>query len=166
MDVNDYFKQLAISHKDILHTEDAPAYFREYSSAKILFGNSDFLTKMRYTKNIALISQFNKDGSYSGTDDDRFRKNNIGTIYLIKKVKANEVDDAFDSTYAVWQDIYTKMVKDEGDEVFGAINFKFRESYVHSLGMIADGFYGIAVFINYDDFQDGSCLIYDAEKWI
>lgn len=167
MDPNEYFKGLAISHKDIKHTENKPAYFREYSSANILFGISDFFPKMGIAGSVSLVSQFNKDGNYEGSNDDSLKKVNTGTIYIIKKVKSNNIDGAFNDTYAIWQDIFTKIKKDEAEGVFNVceVNFKFGDSRVFALGMIADGYYGIAVFINIMDPSDGSVLEYDPDKW-
>jgi len=167
MNPNDYFKEIAIAHKDIAHTDEAPAYFREYSSANILFGISDFINKLRYTKSTALISQFNKDGNYFGPNTDQFAKDNTGTIYIIKKVDSKSIGIAYDETYEIWKDILTKIRKDEDEGLFleRKIDFRYKQAYVHSLGMIADGFFGIAIFLSCLDLQDGSPLVYDPDRW-
>jgi hypothetical protein len=158
---NDYFKKIAISHVDIAHTDDKPAYFREFSSVKILFNNSDFLDKMRYAKRFALVSQFNKDGNYSGPNSDSLFRNYTGAIYLISRIIDKTIDQAFTDTNRVLDDIIAKIGNDMDTEQI-PFTFRLNEISVHSLGEIADGYYGLVAFLSY---IEPSCNVFDAAKW-
>ena len=160
---NEYFKQIAISHVDIAHTTDKPAYFREYSAIKILFNNSDFLDNMRYAKRFALVSQFNKEGNFAGINADNKYRNYSGAIYLISRVIDKSIDQAFEDTNSVLEDIIAKMENDIDAEVI-PMTFRLNDISVHSLGQIADGYYGLVAFLNYSDFQ-GACKPYNSDKW-
>jgi len=160
-DPNEYFKQIAISHKDIAHTDEEPAYFREYSSIKILFDNSDFLDKMRYAKRFALVSQFNKDGNYTGkTADNKFRIY-TGAIYLITRIIDKTIDEAFEATNSVLEDIIARMEYDMDNENI-PFTFRLNEIAVHNIGEIADGYYGLTAFMSY---LEPACTDYNPEKW-
>jgi len=53
-DIISYFKNIATSHKKILHTEQKPAFFREFSSRKVILDNSDLLMNMRNSSDVVL----------------------------------------------------------------------------------------------------------------
>jgi hypothetical protein len=168
MDLNLYFKNIAENHKSIRHSEQLPAYFREYSSSKIIFGMSDFLSKMGNAKDVILVSQFNNDGNYAGPNHDTWRKDITGTVYLLKRADSDTIDQANSDVYSIWQDILAKMQvdNDDPDLPLGNGEFNFRDFYVYTLGMVADSFFGIAIFMTYKDFSDGACLVYDSDQWL
>ncbi len=158
---NDYFKQLAIEHIDIQHTEDKPAYFREYSTVRILFNNSDFLDKMKYMKRTGLVSQFNNDGGTSGGHDS---KNRIftGAIYVITRIINKSKDEAQAHCKQIMNDIFARMQHDmEGMTI--PITTELNNIKYHSLDEIADGFYGLAGLISYQ--ESAECIVYDSSKW-
>jgi len=160
-DPNEYFKKIAIEHKDIAHTEDAPAFFREYSSIRILFDNSDFLDKMRYAKRFVLVSQFNKDGSITGkTADNKFRVY-TGSIFLISRIIDKTIDKAFDDTNEVLEDIISRIEFDMDNENI-PLTFRLNDIAIHNIGEIADGYYGIMALLSY---FEPTCTEFNAAKW-
>ena len=160
-----YFKEVAVKHKQISHTDEKPAFFREFGSANILFNNSDFLTKMRDCANTALVAQFNEDGGINANNIDNNSRTYDGAIYLIRKVDVTDYD-GIESTrkdlILIWNDIYAKLSNDIRKEQFhpspSGLNFK-----IYAIGMIADSFYGIAILMSY---SEKYCVKYDASKWI
>lgn len=160
-DPNAYFKQIAISNKEIMHTDEKPAYFREYSLINILFNNSDFLDKMRYAARYALVSQWNQDGNYGGPNTDNKLRTQTGAIYLISRIITKTIDQAYKETSATLDDIIAKIEKDQDEGNF-PLTLKTNEIAITSLGQIADGYYGLGAFMSY---QESACTVYDANKW-
>jgi len=164
-DANEYFKtEIAEKHKDIAHTEEAPAFFREYSTSKILFDNSDFLSKLRYAKNIALISQFNGEGLLTGANDDSLFYKNTGVIYILKKVFDGNIGAARDKTKEIFKQIIAKMRLDMNPEIRKVPHFfELNNIQIVPVGMIADKYYGLAAFMT---FAEPECTEIDADVWL
>ncbi len=158
-DPNNYFKNIAISHIDIKHTEEKPAFFREYSSAKILINNSDLLEKMRYASNIILVSQFNGEKKFADTLDNN-SKTYIGSVFLLKKIiKQVDIDVIRNELSNVWEDIFARIKKEirTGQLKIGEV-----EAQQTPVGAITDNYYGIAVFFSYTEIN---CHSYNKNKW-
>jgi len=163
-DPNQYFKQIAESHKEIQHTELAPAFFREYSSSKVLFDNSEFLSKMRYVKRIGIVSQFNNDSNFFGPHADAHFKSISGAVYVIMKVIDKDFQEVQNKTKEIINDIFCKLENDsEQGLISQEINIKLNDISFHTLGLIADNYYGAVMFINF--FQP-FCQTYNPDKWL
>ena len=161
-DPNAYFKQLAIEHVDIKHTEDKPAFFREYSTLKILFNNSDFLDKMKLAKRTGLVSQFNEDGSITGPNADNKIRVFTGAIYIITRIIEKDKGEAFIFTNIILKDIIARMQKDL-DENNIPITMKLNDIPIRSLDEVADGYYGHMAMLAYT--ESAECYEYNADKW-
>lgn len=158
---NSYFKQLAIEHVDIKHTDEKPAYFREYSSMRILFNNSDFLDQMRYANRTALVSQFNGDGGISGKPDSKVQTY-TGSIYIITRIIDKDKDEAFALTTKILQDIFARMQEDL-DNMIIPITMSLNDIKIISLDEIGDGYYGHTAMMAYK--ESAECIAYDSNKW-
>ncbi len=158
----EYFRQIATQNKAIAHNDETnKAFFREFSSAKVLFDNSDFLAKMRDASDTVLVSQFNGEINYDQRIDSGNRTN-VGAIFLLKRVSAtyyNAIEDARVALIAIWEDIYAKMKHDIETNV---ICMRSPDVQTNPVGMIGDSYYGISVFISYDEYVNHR---YDASKW-
>ncbi|NHZ84402.1 MAG: hypothetical protein GWP19_00795 [Planctomycetia bacterium] len=160
-DPNAYFKEVAISNKEIKHTDKTPAFFREYSLINILFNNSDFLDKMRYAGRYVLVSQWNRDGGYAGPNIDNKRRIYTGAIYLISRIIDKTIDQAYSETSRTIDDIISKIEYDQDQGQF-PLTMRTNEITITSLGQIADGYYGLAAFMSY---FESACNVYDQKKW-
>ena len=161
---NSYFKEIAEKHKEIAHTEDKPAFFREHSASKLLFDNSDFLNKMRYVKDIALVSQFNGDGYLTGPNDDQLYMKNTGAIYIIKKVFDGNIGAARNKAKEILKQIIAKMRSDKEAEISKVSHFfEMNNIQIVSVGMIADKFYGLAAFMTY---AESECTEINPDVWL
>lgn len=158
--MNNYFKNIAITHKSILHTEEQPAFFREYSSAKILLSNSDFLVKLRKAKEVVLISQFN--GNIRGSGIDNNTADESGSIFLLQRINVTDyagIDSARINLMEIWNDILSKMKKDIREQNLLLFNFSWQ---VTPIGAIGDNYYGIAVIMSY---KKKLCATYNSDRW-
>jgi len=163
--VNNYLKGLAISHVDLQHTPEKPAFFREYSTSGILFDNSDFLNKMRYANRIALVSQFNEDGGINGVNADSHSAVNTGAIYIISKTIDKDIEQARQKSKEVLIDIISKIIYDSENNIIPSeIQFDIKSIDINTIGMIADTYFGISAFMKYTDFS--LCFNYKPDKWI
>ena len=157
-----FYKECAIHHKEILHTEEKPAFFREFSTAKILFDNSDFLVRMRKANETILVAEFNGDGAIISKNLDQKAREYYGAVFLLEKVKVTDYDGieaARKKLIEIWEDIdaltISKIRKGE------IIAFDYRTK-ITSIGQIADSYYGISIFVSY---TQGYCPKYNPEKW-
>jgi hypothetical protein len=159
-----YFKTIAETHISIAHSSSNLAFFREFDTNAILFDNSDFLTKMRKVAQTALVVQFNEDGTVHGNSIDNKFRNKTGAIFLIKKVKVTDYDSietARKEMSAIWDDIYSKLQTDIRNRTITPL-FDLDVS-IRSVGMIGDSFYGLAVFMNYDEKY---CIAFNSANWL
>ena len=157
----EYFKNIAIAHKQILHTDDKPAFFREFSSSRVILDNSDLLQKMRTAADIVMVSQFNGNTNYNDGIDNNARTH-IGSIFLIKKVKVTDYDAievSREELSVIWEDIYAKIKKDVRTNVLKIFNVSAQKT---SIGAIADNYYGISVFFSYSEVI---CHKYSDDVW-
>jgi len=160
-----YFKTIAEKHILIQHNDATNlAFFREFDTSSMLFDNSDFLAKMRKVAKTALVVQFNEDGGVKGSSiDNKFRYKD-GAVYLIKKVKVtdyNEIEAARKEMSSIWDDIYSKLQTD-------IRTFKIPQLFdldvsIKSIGMLADSFYGIAIFMSY---SENYCYKFKPDNWL
>jgi len=161
---NEYFKSIAISHKEIQHTTENPAFFREFSSSKILFDNSDFLDKLRYAKQTALVSQFNGDSNTFGRSSDNLSKEYMGVVFIISKITDKNIDAVILKTESIIEDIIAKIQYDSDNEILSpALSFKLTNIHASAVGIIANNYYGHAVFLNY---TLPNCVAYNQDKWL
>lgn len=163
---NDYFKQLAIQHVELQHTEEEPAFFREYSSAKILLHYSDFLDNMRYNKRNVLISQFNYESNIGGQNSDSKIDIPTGSIYVIRKKQheeGNETgDEVLKATRQIIEDIVLRLQHDSEQGNF-PVSIDMNNIRIVSMGEIADGYWGHTAFIQW--LESFECKGYDETKW-
>lgn len=158
--MNEYFKKIAETHKEILHTIDYPAYFREYSSSRLLINNSDFLTNLRNARDIILVSQFN--GDMRGNTIDNNSAHETGAIFLLKRVNIGnfeEIDQARDTLDQIWLDILAKIKKNIRESELLIFDFDWQKM---PLGAIGDNYYGLAIMMSFDRIE---CANYDVSKW-
>jgi len=104
----EFYRQCAIHHKDILHTDEKPAFFREFSSTKILFDNSDFIVRMRKAKKTILVAEFNGDSSIISKNIDAKKREFYGAIFLLQKIKVtdyNAIETERKKLIKIWEDI-------------------------------------------------------------
>jgi len=149
-DIISYFKNIATSHKKILHTEQKPAFFREFSSRKVILDNSDLLMNMRNSSDVVLVAQFNGETNYADNIDNNTRTH-IGSIFLIKKVKSTAyitIGEARTELTEVWDDIFAKIKNDIRKNQLPIFSPSAQTS---SIGAIADNYYGISVFFSYSE---------------
>jgi len=160
-----YFKTIAEKHNLIKHSDESNlAFFREFDTSSIIFENSDFLTKMRKVAQTALVVQFNEDGGVKGNSIDNKFRYKTGAIFLIKKVKVtdfNSIESTRKEMSSIWDDIYTKLQIDIRNRIIPPL-FDLDVS-IKSVGMIADSYYGLAVFMNY---SEKYCVKYNPNNWL
>jgi hypothetical protein len=162
MELNDYFKTLAEEHVDILHSDadDNKGYFRSYASATILLDN-EFHKNLRWVKQNCLISQFNDDGQIPVPSDDFPRQQPNGTLYILSRIIDGNAESARLKAIEIRNDIYARLSFDSRN---GLIEKNFQVSAIQStsIGRVADNFYGLAVFINYNN---KFSVPYNVAKW-
>jgi len=157
---NDYFKEIAIHHILLQHTEAKPAFFREFSSSRILIDNSDFLLKMRKSGDNILVSIFNGEKRYA-EDIDNNTRINTGSILLLKKVKdITGVDAAREELDGIWEDINAKIKQDIRTSAIQLFGYS---AQAVPIGMIGDSYFGLAFFISYADVY---CHFPNTARWI
>ncbi len=165
MDINAYFELLATEHNKIYHTEDAPAFFKEFSTSRIIFDNSDFLAKMRYVKDTALIAQWNEDGGWDGPNHDKRYRYYTGAVILLQRVRDGDITGARSECNSIFEDIISRIEYDsEQGTIPQNVQFYLNETTAHAIGMIADKYYGIMYMMRYRDFA--SCTPYNPDTWI
>lgn len=160
MDLNIYFKQLAIEHQSVLHTEEKKAFFREYASARILL-DTDFHKNLRACGNNVIISQFNDDGPLPVPANDFSREEMIGTLYIFSRIIDANMEAARLVTKSLRNDIYSRIKHDMSEQVIER-NFVINQMASTTIGRVADNFYGIAINISY---SQKFTAPYDAAKW-
>jgi len=165
-DINAYLKSLAESHSDLLHTEEAPSFFKESSTSRMLFNNSDFLNKLRYVKNNALVSQFNLEGGWDGPNQSQTHSFQTGSIFILSRLQPtdNDVESARNRCHKIFKDIKARMEFDtDSGTIPETVNFDFNiRSY--PLGMLGDNFYGMMYMIAFDDYND--CVTHNPDVWM
>ena len=158
-DPNDYFKTIAETHNKLLHTDDNPAYFREFTSQSVMLNNSDFLLKMRNAKEVCIVSIFNGEKTFADNIDNNSRTY-VGSVFLMKRVKSvSEINAARIELETIWEDIFAKLKKDirEGVVVIGHIS-----AQQTPIGYIGDNYYSIAIFLSY---SETFCHSYNPAMW-
>jgi len=160
MDLNDYFKTLAEEHVDILHTDEHKGYFRSYSSSFVLLDN-EFNKNLRVLENNVLISQFNQDAQLPTPMDDFARQNPNGTLYILSRIKDVNYENARLKAIELREDIIARLKYEMRN---GALAKQFQITAINSqtIGRVADNFYGIALFIAYEEKYESN---YDVDKW-
>lgn len=163
-DINVYLKILAQMHVELQDTEEKPAFFREFSTSKILFDNSDFLNKMRYAKETVMVSQFNGEGRISGPNEDSLADSNSGAIYILTRANKSNMDEAQLKCKTILKDMVARIVHDKEQNLIPEnVNFDLAGEF-NNIGMIADSYYGVVLFLSYVDYS--LCLQYNSDKWI
>ncbi len=164
-DINQYFENIAVEHVDLQYTKEHPAFFKEHSTNKILFNNSEFLSQMRYVKRNVLVSQFNNSGGWTGKNPGQMHSYTNGAIFIISKCKENEpIDNIRKRCMNIFNDIMARIAHDTEN---GAIpeNIVFdKEIRSVPTGLIADKYYGIMFLMSIDIYEQ--CTTYKPEKWI
>jgi hypothetical protein len=163
-DINAYLKSLAESHADLLHTESHPAFFKEYSTNRILFDNSDFLNKLRYVKDNALVAQFNLEGGWDGPNQSQIHSFQSGAVFILSRLQPDEdAEAARDRCHRIFKDIKARIAFDIDSEIIPPTVSFDMNMRAHPVGMLADKFYGMMYLFSFDDYAD--CLEYNAGKW-
>jgi len=151
-DFHNYFKQIAVSHKQIAHTPEKPAFFREFSASKVMFNLSDFFThQAEHARNI-LIYQSNDEGNLAGVNADTTFRTKIITLYLLRKVEYNNhehIELANAELETIFDDIFSKMKRDRNNDLI-PLTTKLNSFTVNSLGMIADSYFGLVINLRVD----------------
>ncbi len=160
MNLNNYFKNIAVSHTEILHSEENKAFFREYASARIIL-DTDFHKNLRNCGNNILISQFNDDSQLPVPSNDFGRESPSGTLYILSRIFDNDMDAAKGKAKELRNDIYAKMKYDLQERVLPK-SFLISNMSSQTIGRIADNFFGIAIHIS---FSDKYVAPYTQNKW-
>ena len=161
MDINNYFKNIAISHIDILHTEENKSFFREYSSATIIL-DSTFHNNLRYAGNNVLISQFNDDSQLPTPASDFNRNSESGSLYVLSRIIDKDTEAARLKAKELRDDILAKIKQDVRNNNGFEPHFVFDNISSHTIGRIADNFF--AIIINFS-FSNKFANTYNSEKW-
>lgn len=160
MDLNAYFLEIATSHTDLAHCQTTKAYFREFTSARILF-DSDFHKNLRFAANNLLISQFNNDSALPVPGNDFKRQHPTGSLYILSRIINNDTESARQKTSEICNDILSKIDYDTRHGILPK-DFMVKNYQVHTIGRMADNFFGIVLFIGYSENYSAP---YNASKW-
>lgn len=164
-DIVTYFKNIAISHVDLAHTDENPAFFREYSSARVVFETSDFFKDQASHGEKIMILQSNDDGGTTGPHADSNLMNRNFAVWLLTKVEHNnftEVDTAKAELQELFDDIYTKIRKDRNEETIPR-QLNKNNIQLNSIGPIGDSYYGKVAFFSITN--EEYLVSYNPEKW-
>jgi len=149
MDLNNYFKTLAEEHVLIQHSEETPAFFREYASARILL-DTDFHKNLRNCSDNILISQFNDDGTLPSPNIDFKRQQLTGTLYIASRIQESDIEAARLVARSIRDDIYARFERDIREETIMK-GYVVRAISPFTIGRFADNFYCMALNISYEE---------------
>lgn len=158
--MNTYFENLAKSNTDFAHGQENKAFFREFSSARIML-DSDFHNNLSFCGKNILISQFNDDSQLPPPQNDFPREQATGAIYILTRIFDNDMEQARIKAIRLRDDIYAKIKKDTQENVFTK-GLVFGQMSSQTIGRVADNFFGIVVFMSYNTRYS---ISYDALKW-
>lgn len=161
MDLNNYFKDIAETHTDILHTEEKPSFFREYSSARVLLDNT-FHANLRYAGDNVLVAQFNDDGQIPPPQDDFNRDRRSGSLFILSRIKDKDKEAARLKAIEIRNDILAKFYQDARTKLIPK-QFVINDIGTTTIGQMADNFFGIMLTFS---FSDKYLYAYNSEKWI
>lgn len=160
-DVAEYAEAIATSHVDIVHTEDAPRFFRSWDE----FMELKSKVKKLAGKAILIIDEPAIKGM-GANNDNNLRERNIQFFVLKPAYKKDfvEIDSIADACEKIQNEIIGKMRKDKEDFTNDNIlsDFNPNDYTGERVGPLADNWYG---YVFEHRFISNVDLEYNAAKW-
>ena len=158
-----YFRNIAISLKDILHT-DSDKHFHRISAIQEL---EEFIAASRSISGYQLLVLDKYNGKLDdSSSSDNLHDRHFHTFYILKKATSGDfydIEAAKLGCYTVARKIMSQMFKDKWDLLFGLRNLE-RSSFTYSsIGPLAHGYYGIMVSFSS---LNPAGIIYNANDWL
>lgn len=156
---NNFFKQIARQHTQILHTDEQPRYFR-------IRDPRDLATQLNKADGFILMVE-TPENKYSDNQADNFMKERTAAFAVFKQVKKIDdfiaIDDAHDQCETITEDIMKlmrKKNKDFNDQLFGYLPISSFSSF--RVGPHFNSWYGVRMEFQ---FGDSISMCVDNSKW-
>lgn len=161
-DVADYWQNLATKHKDILHTAQAPRFFRSWDEAAALMKK----TKQLDGKAIMIMEEPSLRGAGSNADTNhRVRSIQAFILKPCKKENFVFIDTVANECEQIHNDFIGKMRNDkEENTITNILSMWNPNNYTaERIGPQFDNYYG---YMFEHQFQSNVNLEYNAAKWL
>lgn len=160
-DFIDYFRNIASTLKEILHTEDEPHFSRAGSVAEL----GEFLANMRQAEGYQLIVIDNVSGRFLDRRSDNLLVMPYFSFYLVKKVSREDYDEkelAIGDCSTVCKKILSKMFLDKRNMANGLTNLDRDSISYNQAGPFGHNWYGLNINFTIIDDPD---IVYDEDDW-
>jgi|GEM_PF-3053439 len=161
-DVADYGELLATMHKDILHTAQAPRFFRSWDEAEA------YKAKIKQVEDKAILVMDETGLRGLGSNHDNNHRERTIPFFILKmcfKKDAKFIDAAANSCEQIHNDFIGKMRYDKEEGTNDNILSQFDPNNYNGerIGPLFDNWYG---YMFEHRFQSNVNLEYDATKWL
>lgn len=157
-----YFRNVASSLKDILHTTDDKHFHRVSSLSEM----EEFLAASRSNSEFQLVVLDKISGRLDdGSQSDNLLDRRFHTFYIFKNAEHGNFDEAEQvkkDCETIARKIMSKMFKDKRESANGLLNLNRSSFYYDTVGPIAQGYFG--VMCNFS-LLDAAGIIYNAADW-
>ena len=158
-----YFKAIAISLKDLLHTEEDKHFHRISALSEL----EEFIANSRTISGYQLLVLDKYNGKLDDSSiSDNLLDRNFHTFYILKKAASgnfSDIETVNAGCLAVSKKIISQMFKDKWDCINELKDLQ-RSSFTYSsIGPLAHGCYGIMVSFSS---LNTAGIIYNANDWL
>ena len=156
-----YFRDIAESLKEILHTEEEKHFSRVSSIAEL----GEFLANMRIAKGYQLIVIDNLAGRFIDRRSDNLLVQPYFSFYLVKQVPREDFDEKEETIadcMAVCKKILSKLFSDKRNNLNGLLNLDRDSITYNQAGPFGHNWYGLNFNFMIIDDPD---IAYDEDDW-
>ncbi len=157
-----YFRNVATSLKEILHTANNKKFHR----VSALDEMEEFLANSRSNNGFNLIVQDKISGRLDdGSASDNLIDRRFFTFYILKKVENANYDEAETirkESQVIARKIMSKLFIDKRNRESGLLNLDRSSFYYDTIGPIAHGYFGIMCSFS---LYNPAGIIYNSDDW-
>ena len=162
-DFAQYMENVAISLKDIQHTNENRKFYKISS----IFSLEGFLYDLRNASETIMLIDTSVEGSIGTKGSDNFMDNPSYKFYILKKSKlsdSNQEEQIKKECKAIGMKILSKMLKDKTQGIEGLLYLDFSQIPYITVGPLANQWYGVEFFFTVRTYNNE--LVYNPNDWL